>query len=80
MLRHLGIVPGVNCKRSCPKSENEILSLPKKELGSGQEMAKATSEMEKGYTDTLEATKGPSYGGQNIWSMEKGLKSCFNGI
>ena len=62
VLKHLGIVPGVHCKRSCAKLDSDRIRHSRRKSGElAKKRRKNIRKWKKGYTDTLEANEGPSY-------------------
>lgn len=62
VLKHLGIVPGGHCKRSCAKLDSDRIRHSRRKSGElAKKRQKNIRKWKKGYTDILAANEGPSY-------------------
>ena len=63
VLKELGIVPGAHCRNACAKLDQRRLNQSRrKSTDEAKRRRKQLRHFKKGYTDTLEAREGPSYG------------------
>ena len=63
VLKELGIVPGTHCRDACAKLDHRRLSHSERKGGAeAKKRRKQLRNWKKGYSETLEAREGPTYG------------------
>ena len=63
VLKELGIVPGTHCRDACAKLDHRRLSNSDRKGGAeAKKRRKQSRNWKKGYSETLEAKEGPTYG------------------
>ena len=67
VLQGLGIRPGVHCKKACHKLDHNRLCHTRRK-NTEHFKKRDIRNWTKGYTDTLEALKGPHYASGAFWS------------